>query len=1095
MADEIVNAFANAWPDGPSSDPYEPDKATIRAVGATIQNSVDALEVSGDTITRKTWAQLSAIPGTRLGQRGYVEADTGTHTDPVVGGTVQNNGIYAWSTSPAGWQWMSTDEVGLLNTAKSVVTGLWEPFTDAALNNADWMSAARAVRDITFLSQPAEPVRLTILSKDDAFGKDNIQVRDADGENWQNLTEKGSPPTGIQSITLSASDGREAIIVIDYSYLPESKVYVNDGASTLTFSRLATKVDANVAARADAIRSSAPWLDPSVSDADILANETLIRAIKDVAAYPIERAKHRLTVLTLNDATFRTSAALRKVGQTVNSHYGINANGTEATVEEGLIRVDFGATEGSTRGTGALWFDPTGLSDGVILSNTNSPVVLNPDYVSPRWQTESRVEPHPDQLRISLGVSSITWGYGYNGWGSYVGLFERFLRERLATTYLAQQLYSPSQTATMYYTEDTSYRGVIGKWTGIGAEFGCRLYGDEVSIAVAKERGNANAAIVELLIDGEVYDTFSTYNDLPAGTQPFSFTGDGVTTVFDLGAIGTYGHVLTVDGISRTVRLYDWPISTGGGFQPSDFALVVRKAINVGGSVEVRHVLAFKDAPAVGAAIGGSFSYGETIKPDKTTIGNKLVGIGSGLESPYGDGDVSFDPSEPTTFSSGLDFRETDDRSIHTWRFVDKSIRDVKFRVKELDPRASSGTPAVFVGYVTNRAHRIQNAGIGGGKVDDWLDTTDLKTTRQIASFKPTHVIVESCTNDDWAVGTWRATRVLTGQTAAQVKAVRNGFDLTALSGSGDNYTVTTSHVMISGVTPFSVTFSAGPTFTLAGDGSEVMILGDFRQDQRRVAARVITGWDAGTRTATFVEELSVDDLAQIDSLAELVGTTAQVRQIGGWADNVELVVNQLRAKIPGVKILMGTSGIPNIQHRLLEGYREMGMLKAAELNVGWIDFYRMTEEWTYQRKPSRQLYINSSAGSTATGASSYVLYDAAGNKPTNQTLRNARVYVNGIERINNGCYIKGGHKRGWAPSVTTLTLANQSYLVEDHTLVFDENVPSSGDEVLVFVNEDAWASDDTHPYSTTNAESTGNKLFCQAVVRAMNADLQRISQ
>jgi hypothetical protein len=1095
MADEIVNAFASAWPDGPSSDPTDPDKAQIRQVGVTIQTAVDTLEVSGDTITRKTWVQLAAITGTRLGQRAYVEADTGTHTDPVVGGTVQNSGIYAWSTSPAGWQWMSADEVGLLNTAKSVVTALWEPFTDAALNSADWMAAARAVRDITFLSQPADPVRLTILSKDDAFGKDNIQVRDADGENWQNLTEKGSPPTGIQSITLTASDGREAIIVIDYSYLPESKVYVNDGASTLTFSRVATKVDASVAARADAIRSSAPWLDPSVSDAEILANETVIRAIKDVAAYPIERAQHRLTVLTLNDATFRTSAALRKVGQTVNSHYGINANGTQATVEEGLIRVDFGATEGSTRGTGALWFDPTGFANGVIISNSNSPILLNPDYISPRWQTESRAEPHPDQLRISLGVSSITWGYGYNGWGSYVGLLERFLRERLATTYLAQQLYSPSQTATMYYTEDTSYRGVIGKWSGVGASCGCRLYGDEISIAVAKERGNANAAIVELLIDGAVYDTFSTYNPLPAGTQPFSFTGDGVTTVFDLGKIGTYGHVLTVDGISRSVRLYDWPISTGGGFQPSDFALVVRQAIAVGGNVEVHHVLAFKDPPANGAAIGGSFSYGETIKPDKTTIGNKLVGIGSGLESPYGDGDVSFDPSAPATFSSGLDFRQTDDRAIQTWRFTDKRIRDVKFRVKDLDPRASGETPALFVGYVTNRAHRIQNAGIGGGRVDDWLDTTDLKTTRQVAAFKPTHVIIESSTNDDWQVGSWKATRVLAGQTRAQVRGVRNGFDLTALSGSGENYTVTTSHIAITGVTPFSVTFAAGPTFNIAGDGSEVLILGDFHQDQRRVVARVISGWDAGTRTVSFDEELTLDDLAYIDSLAELAGSTAQVRQIGGWADNVELVVNQLRAKIAGVKILMGTGGIPNIQHRLLEGYRELGMRKAAELGIGWIDFYRMTEEWTYQRFPARQLYIGPSANTEATGATSYVLYDASGVKPTNSMLRNARVYVNGVERINNGCYIRGGNKRGWASDVTTLTLNNQSYVVDEHTLVFDAHPPASGDDILVFVNEDWWSSDDTHPYSTTNAEPTGNLLFCQAVVRAMNADLQRISQ
>lgn len=45
------------------------------------------------------------MPGTRAGQPGLVSVyDTGTHTDPVVGGTVPNSGEYTWSASPAGWR-------------------------------------------------------------------------------------------------------------------------------------------------------------------------------------------------------------------------------------------------------------------------------------------------------------------------------------------------------------------------------------------------------------------------------------------------------------------------------------------------------------------------------------------------------------------------------------------------------------------------------------------------------------------------------------------------------------------------------------------------------------------------------------------------------------------------------------------------------------------------------------------------------------------------------------------------------------------------------------------------------------------------------
>gem|GEM_PF-6718286 len=61
----------------------------------------------GDALAFATWAALSAVTGTRQGQKAEVNGDVGTHTDPVVGGTVSNSGLFAWSTSPAGWQRMA----------------------------------------------------------------------------------------------------------------------------------------------------------------------------------------------------------------------------------------------------------------------------------------------------------------------------------------------------------------------------------------------------------------------------------------------------------------------------------------------------------------------------------------------------------------------------------------------------------------------------------------------------------------------------------------------------------------------------------------------------------------------------------------------------------------------------------------------------------------------------------------------------------------------------------------------------------------------------------------------------------------------------
>lgn len=55
--------------------------------------------------TTATWTALAALTGAVAGESAEVlDADAGTHTDPVVGGTVANAGTYSWSVSPAGWQ-------------------------------------------------------------------------------------------------------------------------------------------------------------------------------------------------------------------------------------------------------------------------------------------------------------------------------------------------------------------------------------------------------------------------------------------------------------------------------------------------------------------------------------------------------------------------------------------------------------------------------------------------------------------------------------------------------------------------------------------------------------------------------------------------------------------------------------------------------------------------------------------------------------------------------------------------------------------------------------------------------------------------------
>jgi len=65
----------------------------------------DAIALAGITILEKTWDNLSDVTGARDGQPAAVsDGDTGTHTDPVVGGTVENAGSYAWRVASGAWE-------------------------------------------------------------------------------------------------------------------------------------------------------------------------------------------------------------------------------------------------------------------------------------------------------------------------------------------------------------------------------------------------------------------------------------------------------------------------------------------------------------------------------------------------------------------------------------------------------------------------------------------------------------------------------------------------------------------------------------------------------------------------------------------------------------------------------------------------------------------------------------------------------------------------------------------------------------------------------------------------------------------------------
>ncbi|MCF7778088.1 hypothetical protein GLP59_10595 [Sulfitobacter sp. M220] len=80
--------------------------------------AVDARVVSG-LITKATWAELTSLAPTEDGAGGEVlDSDEGSHTDPIVGGTVKNAGRYSYILGDAGW--LRVGDSGLARKADRV---------------------------------------------------------------------------------------------------------------------------------------------------------------------------------------------------------------------------------------------------------------------------------------------------------------------------------------------------------------------------------------------------------------------------------------------------------------------------------------------------------------------------------------------------------------------------------------------------------------------------------------------------------------------------------------------------------------------------------------------------------------------------------------------------------------------------------------------------------------------------------------------------------------------------------------------------------------------------------------------------------------
>ncbi|UTV29004.1 hypothetical protein [Photobacterium atrarenae] len=926
-----------------------------------------------------------------------------------------------------------------------------------------------------------DKLRIQVFTKSPSDFGDSIWV--CDNEKTIGTWSGKAEINGETELTINGTwSGRPAVInmIVDWSRISASGVLINGVPGQAPIHLRHNNIGESTADRRvkghEETFHLAQWLDPSAKS-HLLWDSFAALTANYVKGFYLAGTQagvvYGIGIITKNSTTYGTKVDV------FNNERRIVASGrVDAPNENGETIFELKPVGSTVHGK--IWLDMTQMSDGVV-ENTNSPrFLLNPDYVEvraipdmlPDVKSETKPFTVRNPVRLACMGSSITWGSGYVGQSSYVGAVEDYLRHEVATTILGEQL-----GYTTRLPEPMQYKGAVAYLEGNDATTEFMLQGDEISLAICKERGNEHAAIVELWVNDELSQRFSTFNDEPFSEGEVKFwQADGSTRSWDLGVPFTFNHT-----VRRNGKVLTGGMNSGGysGSWPDGWEyMIIRKTKESGAEHEITHWLTFKVNQAEGTVIECGFDHGETIKPMRSTVGNLGKGLGSGIESTYGDGNIAYDPANPVGLSSGLDFRYTDDRAIITAKFPTVGALNAKLVIVGSDPRvANPSSPRLYLNFVTNKMHHLMNAGIGGFKASNFLSSyASLKSHYKVSQWQPTHISMESCTNDDWGTNEYLCWTDVT-MTQAQLFKVDSLLWLQSIQQNPDgSYLVSDSRIDYEEIGPFHVILNSDTTHIGDIQPGDVVTFGRWKGDNRSMSVRLVKSWDAASRRIEWGPELRLDDFGwQMDSLADI--ETIQVKSLKQWGANVESVIHYLKEANPNAQISIGTSGVPNMRTRRLEGYADYGKHIAKQLGVDFVDYYQVTRDWSENTAADHQVYVTADAGEISDGSAEFPLYLADGRELRNHwALRGWSVVVNGIERYLDGCYVIGGARRAWSDINAELTMSNYTWVFDQFKVIFTRDVPPAGAQIIVKKSSQYWSGDDCHP------SSTGYSLFGQAL-------------
>lgn len=648
------------------------------------------------------------------------------------------------------------------------------------------------------------------------------------------------------------------------------------------------------------------------------------------------------------------------------------------------------------------------------------------------------------QKNVVFAGSSNVWGDGF--------LFYSYLKKPIDWLYKSSGKYTAyndvETTNGEVQTNDVKFMdGKAVKISGVGAEIKFKHKGSELNICQVIER-TSNYALIGLY-DGDTKVAEFTNHNTTIGSDTEQFSGDGEKIKFNLKRCFTYSHVLKVNGVSKNIILNTQGLRVT--FPVGVDCLVIRSLDDNG---NVIHTLYFKEAPTAGAVIDVSYNYGETICFVKSTVGETESGEN---ESPYGDGTISYDPTNPADISSGLDFRLINEKSFYKFWFDSDVEREITLKIE------GGNNPYFVFNFASSVFHNVMNAGIGGWTAAIFNSGSYINRAYwNIADyFSPDVVTIGLTGNDDWANYPRKIKRVYNGITLDELKQ----FPMLEVGEieyveESNTYNVTKNIGIIKEIT----------TRSLKADeiiGSDVakgdfVRIGTYTGDLRQVQTRRIETVDNVQGQITWAEPLHLNEFICIETIDDLVGQEISIRSIEQYMQQMELLISNIKKMVPKCKICLFNIYYVDMWARDTAEYTYIQQWIAEKFDgtVYFVDAWKYARDYCENSLHSKDFDFVADGNDTITFA-----IEGVGH------WEGIEVWVNNKNVYGKDCY----PITGWYTTIEDKTGSELNWVgtnkyyprilkKRNFAIKWKQNIPLTGTAIKVKLATRQWSSDYAHP-------------------------------